>query len=88
MGLTKRQIRVNFLLAVIQKASKKGLTILKDKLVAEVGLRFGVNRRYILEDLKDLELTDRIIIRNNQIFSKDAWESEKILREDTLKNGK
>ena len=69
MGTEKTSLsKIEWLQKAISKAAAKDRIILKDKLIAEFCLQLGSTHRTCLEILKNLQITDRIIIKGNEIF--------------------
>ena len=71
-------------MAHVKGCDKAGKTASKRKLIAEMVVNFGAGERYIRELFKSLEDTGNIIIRGDEVFSKEAWEAEKILNRASI----
>ncbi len=69
MGTNETRLsKVKWLDEAIFRAASKNRVILKDKLIAEFCLQFGSTRRTALEILKNMQITGRIKIKDNEIF--------------------
>jgi len=76
---SKRMHRVSWLLGRVQSAAMNGYIWGEEKLISEACIEFGAGRRYIKEILKDLVNTKRIVIEFGEVFSKQAYEAQKII---------
>ena len=74
-----RMFRIDWLKARIRAADKLGVTVDKERLVAEFCCFFGATRRYALEYLNQIIITEKLIIRDNEIFGPITWEAEQLL---------
>ena len=79
-----RMFKVNWMLIRIQIAGKAGLLIDKEKLLVEYASFFGSTRRTGLEILKQLELSGHVLVKDNQIWSRAAWDAEQLLNKAKL----
>jgi hypothetical protein len=80
MGTKQQRIfKVDWIKARIEAANKSGQTVDKEKLLAEWAYSFGSTRRTALEILKQLEVLGKAIVKENKIWTPEAWEAEKIL---------
>lgn len=75
---------MNWLLLNIESACNQGKIVDRKKLSAIFSLEQQTTPKTFDEIMGQLEVTGRIVIKKDEVFSKKAWEAEKIIREDNL----
>lgn len=74
-----RKFKINTIFSTIVSANKAGITINEEALICEAQMNFGCSRRTVMEYLKALEGVKRILRKDGEIWTPEAWEAEKIL---------
>lgn len=85
-----RKFKVDWIMARVKAAMNQGKIVDEEKLVSEFCLYFGAGRRYALEYLKDLEITNRIKRIAGEIWTPEHYDAQEILhkvetKEETIK---
>jgi hypothetical protein len=83
-----RMFKVNWMIVRIKVAGKAGLLIDKEKIFAEFATFFGSTRRTAIEILNQIVLSGQAIIKGNEVWSKEAYEAEQILKCQTKTTSK
>ena len=85
MALQSRRIhRVNYVLSMLQAAYEKGKVWNEEVLISEVCMKFGAGRRSILEYLRDLENTKRIVRDIGEVFLPEQYKKIKAQSSSTF----
>jgi len=64
----KRKRRIFKILNSIKECNIKGFGTNKEKLIATIGIEFGIARRTCLEYINNLLISGKIFIKNEELF--------------------
>ena len=70
----ERAYRIKALLNAIQQVNDRGKIALEGKLIAHFSYEYHVGERYVKEYLKILELSEKIIRHQGNIWTKEAYD--------------
>ena len=85
MGTQKtRSYKINWLFGHILAAMKKGVIVDKEKLIAAFCIDLASSKKTAKEILKDLELTNKIKIIGNEIWTPEYYDIEKNLNSSSI----
>ena len=85
---SRRQRICDWLLAIINSANTQGVGVVEENLVAQCCLTFFCGERLVKELLRQLKITERIVVDFGELWIKDQLKASQILEKDNLDKDK
>ena len=85
---SRRQRICDWLLTIINSANTQGSGVIEENLVAQCCLTFFCGERLVKELLRQLKITDRIVVDFGELWIKDKLKASQILEKDNLDKDK
>ena len=80
----KRLYKINWIMLKLRSQGVAGLSYNEEKLIAECCRFFGATKRYVLEYLNELELTNEILRIDGKLYSSQFFNSDGSVKEEVF----